>query len=65
MLAHHRLESNFGVFRSYFHIFFAIIGCITAIISIDAQPMHFPSIKHFFFSYNRYVVFNITGHYTC
>ena len=51
MLAKHRLKNNIRIFR------------ITGKIPVDTKPMHIMIPGYFIFTYNRNIIFSMTGNY--
>src|SRR5690606_12002093 len=64
VLTSHWLEGHFGIIRSYFQFLIGFGSFWRAIIPVNSDPGHLPSVQHFLLTYYCHVVFHLTGNGT-
>src|SRR5688572_11720335 len=64
MLAKHGLKYNFRIFACLLDAFPIVGRRVAAIVTIDSQPVHFPSSDNFVTTYKCNVVLDVTGYDT-
>src|SRR5690606_36347848 len=61
LLTHHRHEGHLWILGGLFQPSKVIFRCVAAVVLVYSDPMHFPAISHFGFSYYRHVVFSLAS----